>query len=84
MMNAQGYRGIRRIEAIVANSESAKKGLCTGLKNGCRDGIWRDIAAASPCPIMCGQFAWSGHATDLVRARLMHGARRGQATQRIR
>ncbi len=82
-----GVQRDRRIEANFANSESAKKGPCTGLKKGCRDGIWRDmawVAGAVPCPIMCGQFAWSGHATDVVRARLMHGPRRGQATQRIR
>ncbi len=45
-MIAQGYEGIRQIEAILAKSESAKKGLCTGLKKGCRDGI-EDCESAS-------------------------------------
>lgn len=83
-MIAQRYKGIRQIEAILAKSESAKKGLCTGLKKGCRDGIWnwgsasdmfkvgRDMAwvtAAAPCPTLHCQLAWPGHATDTVKAR---------------
>ena len=78
IMIAEGYKGIRQWKPFLSNRSQRKRGYCTELKKGCRDGIG-NCGSASDMFRVRRDMAWVTAATPI---QLVH-AGPGPATRTV-